>query len=73
MQVPWWKRVLFALASIGMPLPAVREMREQFFNPPAPDRTPVDRSTRIVIWTTSIVFTIIVVAILTFVVVSLLR
>ena len=39
---PWWKQILVALATIGMPGLAAREMRNQMENPPEPYRGPVD-------------------------------
>ena len=39
---PWWKQILVALATIGMPGLAAREMRNQMENSPEPYRGPVD-------------------------------
>jgi hypothetical protein len=68
----WWKQILVSVASIGLPTPAARELREQMEHPPEPYRD-TDPTALRVIRVYAIVFPLIVLAVVVLVIVSLLR
>jgi hypothetical protein len=49
-RLPWWKHLLLAVATIGMPGPAAREMRRQMEKPPTAHGEPLDRTGKAGVW-----------------------
>ena len=68
---PWWKQILLAFATLGLPLPAAREMRRQFENPPEPYREPLDRTGKLAMRGFTTAFCVGVAGVVVFVVVHL--
>jgi hypothetical protein len=73
-KMPWWMRLLVAAASIGLPRPVARELREHMEHPPEPYRGLPDPAGLWAIRIYAVVFTLIVIAVVVlFVVLSLTR
>jgi hypothetical protein len=68
---PWWKQILLAFATLGLPLPAAREMRRQLDNSPESYREPLDRTGKLAMWGFTIAFCVCVAGVVVFVLLHL--